>query len=228
MTSRRRVDYVRVLQALLDALPQPPAVQQTVVSDFEAALWSAITDVFPGGAQRGCEFHFSQAVWRNVQSPTCINRVCRKTQALCFLPADVIGDEFSKLEHVAAAGGDTRVQEHLQYVRLKWVDGCWRPTAWSVFRQPVCTNNVEGWHHRLNAEASHGRLNLYQLLQLLHDEARLMTLAVRLLSECGTSQMQRKSYAQLHSHIFKLWDEYSDGSRSASSLLSAFSWMCCR
>jgi len=34
-----------------------------------------------------------------------------------FLPADVVGDEFGKLEQMAAAGGDTRVQEHLQYVR---------------------------------------------------------------------------------------------------------------
>jgi len=59
---------IRVLQALLDALPQPPAVQAVVVSDFEAALWSAVRFVFPGVAQCGCEFHFSQAVWRNVQS----------------------------------------------------------------------------------------------------------------------------------------------------------------
>jgi len=123
MTSRRRVDYVRVLQALLDALPQPPAVQ-TVVSDFEAALWSAVRDVFHGVAQLGCEFQISQAVWRNVQSvglqsayakDDVTDRICRKTQALCFLPADVIGDEFGKLEQVGAAGGDTRVQEHLQY-----------------------------------------------------------------------------------------------------------------
>ena len=90
-----------------------------------------------------------------------INHVCHKTQALCFLLADVIGDEFGKLEQVTAAGGDTRVQKHLQYVRLNWVDGCWRPATWSVFHQPVRTNNdVEGWHHRLNAKASHGRLNL--------------------------------------------------------------------
>jgi len=43
---------IRVLQALLDALPQPPAVQ-AVVSDFEAALWSAVRDAFPGVAHRG-------------------------------------------------------------------------------------------------------------------------------------------------------------------------------
>jgi len=165
--------------------------------DFEAALWSAVRDVCPVVAQRGCAFHFSQAVWRNVQSvglqlayakDDVINRVCRKTKALCFLPADVIGDEFGKLEQVAAAGGNTRVQKHLQYVRRNWVDGCWRLATWSVFRQPVRTNNdVEGWHHHLNAKASHGRLNLYQLLQLLRDEARLVTLAARLLSSCGTS-----------------------------------------
>jgi len=102
--------------------------------------------------------------------------------------------------------------------RGRYFASCYAPTI----------NDVEGWHHRLNAKASHGRLNSYRLLQLLHDEARLVTLAVRLLSECGTSQMQRKSYAQLHSRIFQLWDEYSDGSRSASSLLSACSRMCRR
>ena len=58
---------IHVLQALLGALLQHLAVQ-AVVSDFEAALWSAVKAVFPGVAQRGCTFHFSQAVWRNVQS----------------------------------------------------------------------------------------------------------------------------------------------------------------
>ena len=113
MTSRRRSDSVYALQALLDALPQPPAVQ-AVVSDIEAALWSAIRYVFPGVAQRGCEFHFSQAMCRNVKlvglqsayaKDDRINRVCHKTQAPCFLPADAIGDEFGKLEQVEAAEG---------------------------------------------------------------------------------------------------------------------------
>ena len=117
MTSRRRVDYVYALQALLDALPQPPAVQ-AVVSDIEAALWSAVRYVFAGVAQRGCQFHFSQAMCRNVQSvclqsayakDDVINRICHKTQALCFLPADAIGDVFGKPEQVEAAGGVRRL-----------------------------------------------------------------------------------------------------------------------
>ena len=42
-------------------------------------------------------------------------------------------------------------------------------TTWSVFRQPVQTNNdMEGWHYPLNNKASHGQLNLYKLIQLLY------------------------------------------------------------
>ena len=42
-------------------------------------------------------------------------------------------------------------------------------TTWSVFRQPVQTNNdVEGWHCPLNDKASRGQLNLYKLIQLLY------------------------------------------------------------
>jgi len=57
---------------------------------------------------------------------------------------------------------------------MTWVESTvWPPSMWSVFRQPVRTNNdVEGWHCRLNVKANRGRLNLYQLIQLLHAESQ--------------------------------------------------------
>jgi len=73
-----------------------------------------------------------------------------------------------------------------------------------VFRQPVRTNNdVEGWHCRLNDKASHGQLNLYKLLQLLHAEAVLVNVNVRLLSQGHALRLQRKSFAALHSRLTK-------------------------
>jgi len=68
-------------------------------------------------------------------------------------------------------------------------------------------------------------MNLYQLLQLLHDKARLVTLAARLLSECGTSRMQRKSYAKLHSRIFQLWDELP---RGQTTFFGKTDMVCCK
>jgi len=70
--------------------------------------------------------------------------------------------------------------------------------------QPVRTNNdCEGWHYRLNAKAKHGRLNLYQLVQLLSTEASLVSIQVRLLSEGTTTRLQRSSYNKLHTRLNK-------------------------
>ena len=111
-----------------------------------------------------------------------INRVCRQTMALPFLPADVIADEFQTLH---TASDDTRLAQHLQYMERLW------PTTWSVFRQPVRTNNdVEGGH-----------LNLYKFIQLLYAEAAPVQLNVCLLSEGHAMRLQRKSFAALHSRL---------------------------
>jgi len=37
------------------------------MADFEAAVWEALYKVFPGKQARGCNFHFSQAIWRRVR-----------------------------------------------------------------------------------------------------------------------------------------------------------------
>jgi len=62
MLCRCRKDYKRMFHALIAALPRRPRVQ-AVVSDFEAAVWSAAREVQPGVVQSGCAFHFSPAVW---------------------------------------------------------------------------------------------------------------------------------------------------------------------
>ena len=81
-------------------------------------------------------------------------------------------------------------------------------------------------HCRLNAKANHGRLNLYKLIQLLHNEATLVTINVRLLSDGRTLRLQRKKYTHMHSRLMKYWDEYSAGTRSARRLLHACARLC--
>ena len=55
-------------------------------------------------------------------------------------------------------------------------------------------NDIEGWHHSLNRRVA-GRygLPLYMFVALLHKEARLMLLQIRLVSECrgGSSNLKR-------------------------------------
>ena len=108
---------------------------QAVVSDFESALWSAVSKVLPGVHHRGCAFHFCQALWRSIQgvglqaaylSNDAINRVCWKTMALPFLPENVIVAEFEK---VRQANSDDMMAQHLDYVQRTWLDR----TVWQTY-----------------------------------------------------------------------------------------------
>ena len=99
--------------------------------------------------------------------------------------------------------------------------------AWSVYNQPVQTNNdVEGWYYRLNRKAQRSQwacINIYLLLTLLYQEAQMVEVNVRLLSDEKVRRSQRKSAVNSQMKLHKFWQEYRDGTRSFSRLLSACS-----
>lgn len=64
MRRRRKEDYVAVLNALRNEMRNCHV--KSVMTDFEAAIWSAVADVFPGVKHSGCCFHWKQAVLRMV------------------------------------------------------------------------------------------------------------------------------------------------------------------
>ena len=84
----------------------------------------------------------------------------------------------------------------------------WTIDTWSMYREPVRTNNeVEGWHRRINSRASRTNLQLYLLVPLLHHEAEHQ---VHLLSNNKLRRYQRKKYRQLQGQIFELWEKYDE------------------
>ena len=58
-----------VLDAVISIFPPPPRVTK-VMLDFEKAVWSALRQTLPGVQLKGCSFHWTQALWRKVQSQT--------------------------------------------------------------------------------------------------------------------------------------------------------------
>ena len=95
----------------------------------------------------------------------------------------------------------------------------------TVFRHAIRTNNdIEGWHQGLNRRASgRGLLPMYLLIKLLHREAMLTAIQIRLVSEKKLRRIQRRIYRDLQAKIFRLWDEFDASERSAKRLLKACS-----
>ncbi|KAK3741180.1 hypothetical protein QZH41_012629, partial [Actinostola sp. cb2023] len=222
-----------VLKAILDVLPDQPSVDR-VVLDFEKAMWAAVRSVLPGVTLMGCAFHWTQALWRKVQElglamAYChddgLHRFIRKLMALPFLPAIQIPTVFQRLRLQATTPALVNL---VDYVATNWIHSpTFPPTDWSVYGQSIRTNNdIEGWHNGLNRCAS-GRVHLpfYLLVKLLHSEAKLTEIQVRLVSEQKLKRIQRKKYRQLQAKIFALWEQYQSHSKSAMQLLKSCSYL---
>ena len=141
--------------------------------------------------------------------------------ALAFLPEAEITPMFETLRRQAPTAS---LQQFVEYVTRTWVYGTtWPPSSWSIFMMAVRTNNdIEGWHHALNCQAA-GRWQMpfYFLIQLLHREARLAALHVRLVSEKKLKRIQRKIYRSLQSKIFHHWENYLENHTTVQQLLRA-------
>ncbi|XP_078373376.1 uncharacterized protein LOC144656982 [Oculina patagonica] len=119
-------------------------------------------------------------------------------------------------------------QQLMDYVRRNWITGdTWKPSSWSVYMKSVRTNNdIEGWHLGLNRRTpGKSKLPLYLLIRLLHRKASRTSVQIRLVSEKKLKRIQRKKFRELQTKIFKLWNEFDSGTRSARKLLRAGSYL---
>ena len=175
----------------------------------------------------GCVFHWAQAVYRKVQElglstayhkGGSVSRFVRRILSLPFLPAEHIEPSFKALREKAT---DTTLQSLMNYVGDTWLNSSvWDLNSISCFMRSVRTNNdVQGWHRRLNTRAGRASLHFYSLLWMLHQEAELVSLQVRLVSEGKLRRHQKKKTRQLEGKLFSLWEGYREGSISASKLL---------
>ena len=141
--------------------------------------------------------------------------------ALPFLPEDQISSVFRKLKRKAATGP---LQELAEYVEDTWITSTtWAPHP-RAFTKPCdgTKNNVEGWHNGPNRHAQRkSQLPLYMLIMLLHEESKLTSLQIRLVSERKRCRILRKTNRQLQSIIFNLWDRRENGEQTIKQLLLA-------
>lgn len=236
MSGKRRRDYQCVLRALKRELRRLHGDDaffslEAVVADFEAAVWQAFRQEFPGVELRGCSFHWGQAVFRKIQNlgmqhgfnnDPAMHHYCKQLLALPYLPWEKVHPILQELE----AEATTDAQRDLcAYVRHTWLDNAmWPPSSWSVFHRFVRTNNdVEGWHRRLNSKAARGQLNLYLLLQLLSREAALVNVNLTLLRESAIIRRQRRAAKNTTSRLFKIWDQLIAREKTVRQTLRAAS-----
>ena len=66
----------------------------------------------------------------------------------------------------------------------------------------------------------HRKASCYVLLQLLHEEANVVSLQLRLVK---LQRFQKKTYRNLQGKILRYWDKFTAGQKTSSQLLKACS-----
>ncbi|XP_048779980.2 uncharacterized protein LOC125683168 [Ostrea edulis] len=110
----------------------------------------------------------------------------------------------------------------VQYIENAWLDSpVWNPRNWSFYRQSIRTNNdVDGYHTRINADIGRGHMSFYIVVPALRRETNIVDLTFRLVSEEQILRDQRRKQARLECRLHQCWQDYEEGERTVSQLLS--------
>ncbi|KAL8573027.1 hypothetical protein ACOMHN_010457 [Nucella lapillus] len=212
MSGKRRRDYQAVLRALKGELRRLNGEDaffslEAALADFEAAVWQAFRQEFPGVELCGCSFHWGQVVFRKqlgmqqgFNTDPALHHYCKQFLSLPYLPWEKVDPTLQELE----AEATIEAQRHMcAYVRHTLLDN----TLW----------------HPSSCKAARGQLNLYLLLQLLSGEAALVSVNLTLLRESAITRQQRKAAKNATRRLFKLLDQLIAREKTARQTLRAAS-----
>ncbi|XP_041475756.1 uncharacterized protein LOC121424214 [Lytechinus variegatus] len=149
-------------------------------------------------------------------------QVLKELLSLPYLPADQKVPVFQAMRE---RNDVERLEELFKYMSDTWINNPTYPVeAWSAYGRAVRTNNdCEGWHHRLNGRAGGKALGVYGLVVLLHREAAVVHLTVRLINLKRLTKRQKKRAATAQGRVFILWEQHREGLKSPEELLRACS-----
>ncbi|XP_078539560.1 uncharacterized protein LOC144824317 [Lissotriton helveticus] len=166
-----------------------------VIIDFELAMISTITKLYPETQNQGCFFHFSQAYWRKIQKSSLVEDYLassklqfelRKLTALCFVPPESVDEYYTAItESEFFTENEDKLAPILNYFEDTWIGRLGRsgrkrkpkyPIEWwncysTCLEGGAKTNNaVEGWHNSFNKTIGKHHPNLYHFLEILKKE----------------------------------------------------------
>jgi len=167
----------------------------TLMIDFEQAVQKSASEVFPDCLLRGCFFHFSQSIWRHIQSSSLQQRYTndaefaqeiRQIAALAFIPEEAVENAFKTLcESEFYENNEPELAPLLKYFEDTWLGRLDRRgrrrsplfplSMWNCFTNvsadiPRTNNGVEGWHNTLYSIVHAAHPSIWKVINAFKNE----------------------------------------------------------
>lgn len=170
LPDKKEKTYRRMFQALKSITTG--LCPKTIMVDFEKAAMNAINYEFPETEVKGCFFHFSLCIWRQIQFAGLQTRYkddvtfalqVRKLPSLAYVPENEVINAYNNLlETTYFTENDELLSPILNYFEETWI-GCmdrrqkrrapkFDISIWNCYSLvsedlPRTNNAVEGWHN---------------------------------------------------------------------------------
>ncbi|CAF1380347.1 unnamed protein product [Rotaria sordida] len=143
---------------------------ESIMTDFETGTIKSVREMLPNVLHKGCFFHFSQAIWRQVQRKGLVTKYkedeyfrlnVRKLIALAFVPVDEITTGFELI----ANQFDDDADDLLDYFEKTWTD---EPKRRGTGRKkPQFDHKLWNMHDRVVAAVSRSNNSVEALVNAL-------------------------------------------------------------
>lgn len=220
--------YIRLLQKLKELMPG--TTPRTILTDFEYAMIEAVAQEFPRSRQRGCFFHFTQCIFRKIQSEGLKQRYetdaefalkLRLLSAIAFVPAANVVDAFEILcdENVLPA----EAQRVVDYFEDIWIGRPQRRQRrrapyfphdmWNCFDGvneglPKTNNSIEGWHRGFEQQISADHPSIWKFIEAIQREQSLHELQIEQYIGGLEGPPTRKKYRDCAERIARIVANY--------------------
>lgn len=229
LTNKRRDSYVEILQQVKRLTNE--RMPQSVMTDFEQAMISALGQEYPLVPRSGCLFHLSKNVYRKVQelglSQRYVNNEDFRTNikmitALAFVPVEDIIESFQML---ADQCGDEE-EAVLDYFESAYVGELRRgrrlqPTfpheLWSMHVRveqnlPRTNNALEGWHNRFSSSIQHPHPHIWKFIGKLKEDNSLNIMSI-VHNIMGVERQRKRKYAEVNERVQNLVRRFQEMGR---------------
>lgn len=166
--------YEIILQLIKSRLPHWKPTKMTL--DYEKAAMKAIQNVFPDTEIKGCYYHYCNNLFRYGKRLGIKTRVQKRHIARCAglarLPLKYVTSGYKYV--MSRAPKSDVIIKFNDYLTRTWFMDLNCIKRWCCYGEEVrTTNNLEGWHARLNKYVGCQNPSLAKVLDILVKEAKI-------------------------------------------------------
>lgn len=163
---------------------------QTILCDFEQGLQNAVKTIWPQATIRGCYFHFTQALWRNLQTHhlateynvpgSQVHKYFKIMQSFPFLPLIDIDEAWRIVKALLPAD----MASFADYFERTWIGTSTTAATFDRFMWnhhdsvlagiPRSSNQAEGWHNGFHTMLQCNNPTMWKFLDCLKAEQVLV------------------------------------------------------